>query len=630
VNTGRPLRRILRWALWVGLGLIVLLIAVGGAFFAFADRYDLASLAAGRLTASLERKATVGSLHVTPGRWIHIELRDLQLDNLPGGTQPIMATVSSISAEIEATSLLHGPVVVRDLTVNGLNVLLEHASDGRKNWKFGAAAQSAPPQPSDRTGFPTLLDAQITGDIVFRTSSGHPLDTRLDQSQLHAETADKPLRLVGSGSYNGTPLKLEADLGSLDTLRDATTPFPTEIYVTSGDTTLHFQGTMTEPLDVDGAKGRIELIAPTAAAILQIAGASDDFDAALRLVGQFEHDGPRWHLSEASGALNEDTITAADVTLVEGSQGKPDDLSVDLAFERLDVNVLLAAKKKSPVADADVPLTVDRSPDTLIVAKVSARELAYAGVRASDVTFGGSLKPGRITIDVLSLGYLGSLFRASGQIEAMPGPGHTDGGRVTANVDMARMDVQVLRKLLAAGDLPILGRIDGSALVEASGATLNQAARGARLSAVVAMDNGSISRRIIELASTDARAIFRKAPGVSPISCLVGVLDIRGGIGTLSPLRVRSADGTITGRGSFDIYRHQIDITIASEARTTSLFALDVPVRVNGSFAAPTIRPATLSPAGRAQLAAGDDVSRLLPSLQPFARRSPCLSARAG
>ena len=46
-------------------------------------------------------------------------------------------------------------------------------------------------------------------------------------------------------------MKMFSDLGSLDTLRDATTPFPTEIYVTSGDTTLHFQGTMTEPLDVD-------------------------------------------------------------------------------------------------------------------------------------------------------------------------------------------------------------------------------------------------------------------------------------------------------------------------------------------------------------------------------------------
>jgi len=630
VTAARPWRPILRWTLWGGLGLIVLLIAVGGAFFAFADRYDLAPLAAGRLTASLERKATIGSLHVTPGRWLHVELRDFQLDNLPDGTQPIMTTMSSASAEIEAMSLLHGPVVVRGLTVNGLNVLLEHTSDGRKNWKFGAAAQSAPPKPSDRTRFPTLLDAQITGDVVFRTSSGHPLDTRLDQSQLHAEAADKPLRFAGSGSYNGTPVHLEADLGSLDTLRDATIPYPTEIYVTSGDTTLQFHGTMTEPLDVDGAKGRIELIAPTAVAILQIAGASDDdFDAALRLVGRFEHDGPFWHLGEAQGALNEDTITATDVALVEGPHGKPDEVTVDLAFDHLDVNVLLAARKKGPVAEADVPLTVDLSPDTLIAAKVSARELAYAGVRASNVTFGGSLKPGRITIDVLSLDYLGSLFRASGQIEAMPGPSHTNGGRVTANVDMTRMDVQVLRKLLAAGDLPLLGRIDGKALVKATGATLNQAARGGRLSAVVAMNSGSISRRIIELASTDARAIFRKAAGMSQISCLVGVLDIRGGIGTLSPLRIRSADGTITGRGSFDIYRHQIDITVASEARTTSSFAVDVPVRVSGSFVSPTIRPATLSAAGRAQLSAGDHVSRLLPGLQPFAQRNPCLSARA-
>ena len=169
------------------------------------------------------------------------------------------------------------------------------------------------------------------------------------------------------------------------------------------------------------------------------------------------------------GTLNEDTITAADVKLVEGPRGKPDDLTVDLAFDRLDANVLLAAKKKGPVAEADVPLTVDRSPDMLIAAKVAAHELTYAGIRASDVTFGGSLKPGRIMVDVLSLGYLGSPFRASGQIEAMPGPGHTDGGRVTANVDMNRMDVQVLRKLLAAGDLPLLGRIDGKVLVEATG-----------------------------------------------------------------------------------------------------------------------------------------------------------------
>ena len=63
----------------------------------------------------------------------------------------------------------------------------------------------------------------------------------------------------------------------------------------------------------------------------------------------------------------------------------------------------------------------------------------------------------------------------------------------------------------------------------ATGATLNQAARDARLSAMFAMDSGSVSRHLIELASTEYTTIFRKATGMSPISCLVAVLNIRGG-----------------------------------------------------------------------------------------------------
>jgi uncharacterized protein involved in outer membrane biogenesis len=113
----------------MGLGLVFLLIAVVGAIFALGDRYDLGPLAAGRLTTSLARRVSIGSLHVTPGRWLHVELRDFQLDNLPGGTQPVMTTVTTASAEIEAISVLYGPLVVRKLTVDGLQILLEHTSD---------------------------------------------------------------------------------------------------------------------------------------------------------------------------------------------------------------------------------------------------------------------------------------------------------------------------------------------------------------------------------------------------------------------------------------------------------------------------------------------------------------------
>ena len=133
----------LRWALGIGLGLVVLLITVVSAVSALADHYDLAPLAARHLAISLERKVTIGSLHVTPGRWLHVELRDFHLANLPGGTRPEMATMISASAEIDAMSLLYGPVVVRRLMVSGLQILLEHTSDDRKNWKFRAATNQS-------------------------------------------------------------------------------------------------------------------------------------------------------------------------------------------------------------------------------------------------------------------------------------------------------------------------------------------------------------------------------------------------------------------------------------------------------------------------------------------------------
>ena len=262
MTTVRPPRRFLRWMLWTGLVTILLLITAVGELLAFGQHFDLAPLAAKHLTASLERRVTIGSLRVTPGRWLQVELRDFQLANLPDGTQPLMATVTSASAEIEAMSLLHGPLIVRALTISGLRLMLERTPGGGRNWNFGASTQTSPQKTSTRSHFPILLDARIAGEVIYKGVKGGSLITNLSDLHLHTETADKPVRLAISGSYNDAPITLEADLASLDTLRDAAAPFSTDIHVTSGDTTLHFLGNMTDPLDVDGAKGMFELIAP--------------------------------------------------------------------------------------------------------------------------------------------------------------------------------------------------------------------------------------------------------------------------------------------------------------------------------------------------------------------------------
>ncbi len=628
MTTRSPLWRAIRWIIGIALALTALLVMAAGALFVFAGHYDFGQFMAARLSAQLARKVTVGSLHITPGRWLHIELQDIQVANVPAGSKPVMAAIESAEADVEAVSVLYGPVVVRGLTIKGLNILLEHTPDGKKNWKFAGASQTAAPRTNDRTHYPTLLRADLTGEVLFRTSSGIPLDTRITQVRIETDASGKPIRLTGIGSYNDAPLTLRADLASFDDLRDESKPYHADIAITSGDSALHFVGTMSDPMNVDGAKGTLTLAAPTPAAVARIAGVSDIPDISLHLGGTFTHDDPAWHLSQASGTLSQNTITAADLTLTEGSAGKPDNVAVDLAFGRLDVSGLLATAGKAPGKSNDFPLTVDRAPDPLIEAKLSAGNLSYANLRATDVTLSGAVKPGEITLDSLSLRYLGAPIKAKGQLEALSGQGNLAGSHLTADAEITGMDAQALRKVLGTGNVPIAGRLDGNVVVESTAATLSQVPRSARLSALVTMNGGSIARNILEMASTDPLALFRKASGMSPMTCMIGIIDVRAGVGTISPLRIRSADGTITGRGTFDVFRQQLDLTVATDRNTTGVFALDVPMHVTGSFASPTIRPAFLSAAGRAQLDAADDVSRLLPELRPLARRSPCLTGR--
>jgi uncharacterized protein involved in outer membrane biogenesis len=608
---------------WLGLGLLglmALLVATGTATYMLLDQLDLAPFASHRASVALGRNVSIGSLHVTPGRWIMVELRAARLDNLPGGTRPLMAEVASVVAEIDARSLLHGPLLVRRLVVDGLDVLLERTADKTPNWKFGSNSQAQPQGSAGRAWFPVLLDAKFAGDVTFRTAVGAEFRTHLDNAGLLTEGVDSPVHLVGNGKYNGVAIGVEADLAPIAALRDASKPYDTDLRFKSGQTNLQFQGAMTDPLNLDGARGKIVLDAPTPGAIYRIAGISSDVAPSLQLVGAFVHIGPLWHLADGSGMLADGTILSADLQLDEGARGTPDRLSAAFAFDVLDLDALLGDRKRGGGHDADLSLAVSHAPDPLAEAKLSAKSLIYSKLSFGEFTLAASLKPSQIAVNALSLDYLGATVHASGRVDAL-----SDGGRVSAEADMSNMDVQALRRALGLGPVPLLGHMEGRIEVAAEGVTLNEAAHDSRVSAVVAMSGGSISREAVELISTNPLALLRPAGGVSPVSCLLGAVDMRAGVGSVSSLRVRAEGGTIAAHGQFDLFKHRLDITVSSNPKTTSSLALDVPVRVSGSFADPAVRPAEWTPAGRAEAAAGDDVSRLLPNLQTFARQSPCL-----
>jgi hypothetical protein len=121
------------------------------------------------------------------------------------------------------------------------------------------------------------------------------------------------------------------------------------------------------------------------------------------------------------------------------------------------------------------------------------------------------------------------------------------------------------------------------------------------------------------------RSLFRTREGVVEVTCLLGVVDLRNGIGTIRPLRLRTSDGTLVGGGQVDFLRQRLNLTIQSESASTSFFALDVPVSVSGDFQHLSIQSqigssgASLSPAGN------DSLNDLPQDLRSLAERNSCM-----
>jgi hypothetical protein len=64
---------------------------------------------------------------------------------------------------------------------------------------------------------------------------------------------------------------------------------------------------------------------------------------------------------------------------------------------------------------------------------------------------------------------------------------------------------------------------------------------------------------------------------------LLGIVDLSDGVGTIAPLRLRTADTSLIGAGQVDLGRDRLDLVIKGEK--SGGLALDLPLRVSGAFA---------------------------------------------
>ncbi len=597
-------------------GLLVGIAVLAGAIL---PRHDFATLATREASERLGRDVQIGSLRITPGLATTVALRDATLANIMGGSAPEMLRLAGLQARIALLPLLRGEVELLDVQAQGLHLLLERTPDGRRNWRFRGdpAGPSAPfpPEPPDRSVLPLLHALRVAdSEIVFRTRSGRRLRTRLNEARLGADSPDQPLVLAIQGEWNDFAVDMQGRLGSAEQLRAGRTPFPMALTATSGDARLAFDGVSGDPLGFDRLDGRLQLRAAQLGTALALAGTEVAIAAPVELAGGFLHRGDLWRLTGAEGRLDGAGLA---VPLLALDEGQPDRVEVEAQAERLDLRRLLPAGQDSD-APFDLPMRDLHRPDPLLRLRLTAGELRHGALQAREAALDLTMEQGRTRLNRLSLGAFGGQLAASAEIEAGAGT-----GTLTAEAALDGAELEPLRLALALDPLPLRGRVEGRAGLQGRGETLREAVREAEAVAVLGMRQGSVERAVIEQASTDLQALFRRAEGFVPLTCLLGVVQIRAGQGTAAPLRLRATTGTVRAAVGFDLRRRLLEAVIQTRRQTTGPLALDLPVRVTGSFDDPSFDLARLTPREEAWLAA-TPAQTLPPPLRGFAESNPC------
>jgi uncharacterized protein involved in outer membrane biogenesis len=571
-----------RWLVVSFLGVIgAILLLIGGGLWWLVTA-DLKPWVEKLASDALERKVTAETFEIGWGDPIKLSIRGLKVANAPWGSEPAMISLRSLDAEIEPTSLWDGMPVYRQLRAAGLKVVLERDKSGTGNWKFGGGGSAGGFAiiPKNRTQFPTLLDMAMSEALVtYRTRSGNLLSIKLDQVNITAPSDTEPAELVAQGAYNDTPLTLMAKTESFRALRDKAHSFATDLTIAGRTARIDFTGTMIEPLDVEGVAGKLTLDAPELDNLLASFGAEVEAKYPLVLAGDLTRQGDHWELTGGEGAIAGMPFSG-DLILDEGRNGAPDDVAADLAFDELKIDALLGDSSNASAGDwRQMALATPEDAGANLDAKLTARRLSYGDIKLADFSGKGHSADGEIVLERMDFGIAGGVMSAEGGLVS-----EGDTSRLDMATDARGIDADRLAQEMGASASEITGKIDGLAEITARGATLGEATTRAEGEILIGMTGGSIRESVVEMASTDLRALFRKEKGNAALRCLGLRVTLQDGEAFLRPLQLQAEGATLDGSGRVDLKSGEINLHLESQRESSGFFALDLPIAIGGTL----------------------------------------------
>lgn len=288
-----------------------------------------------------------------------VELEGLQIANPSSWNTEDFVKVKLFRAQVRILPLLLSRIHIQEIKASGIDVHLELASDGRKNWLFGVPRKKAEnsPQPADN-GTTFEVDLVEVDEFSLGQLNISFLDQKSNQSyefELNsmegAAVADEPLNFAIDGAFQKQRYYISISGDPIKELFNPTQPWHLEASAEMAGVTLNLSGQADKPLEGKGFNFSLKLNGNRFESLASIFGSQLPSVGAFSLAARVEEIPSGYSLSKLKGNFGK---TAFDGKLEITLSGDKPAVLAELMLPTIDAGPFYEISGEKPPGDQPV------------------------------------------------------------------------------------------------------------------------------------------------------------------------------------------------------------------------------------------------------------------------------------
>lgn len=561
----------------LAVGGAILLLSIGAILLLSFGWGLLRPIAERRLSASLDRRVTIGRIHRLGGGPFDplLGIEDVRVAQ-PAWIGPgEMLRLREARVRLPVPGLLAGRPRPAIMLLDGMRLTLARDASGRANWER--------PAPEHPTGPAPDLRRLVVHDAVIA------LDDAMHRHRfLTCLTIDaRGFRLAGPGDVAGSPATIAVEGPHVG----GGGPWPFRAAIRSPRVTLLARGRMDAPLDPDRFTAAARASGHDLADLGSLIEAGLPRTQPFRLAATIRHDRPTWMVGGLSGTIGRSNLAGAISVRKRGDRMRIDGAlsSTGFDFEDLASDAWLARsaaeeQRIGPRLLPATPIRLDRLRRT-----DGTLKLHITHILSRTPTVFRTLD-GVLTLDhgVLTAAPLAARL-AAGVLGGSAVVRHRSGTPLLL-LDL-RLAGSRLEGVFRTGGI-FSGPLDGRILLQGHGATMRDAVAHADGRVAFVSRDGAIGRRAaLFLGSDVGRGLFAGNAARVGMRCLIADFALRGGTARPAPLVIDTPVARADGSGAITLTDERVAIALDGGPKRASILRLDGPIAVRGTMGYPTFNP---------------------------------------